>query len=266
MRRHSAALVPRNGPAGVSAGVMPMPRIHGRRGSPDAGNLPRLAALLCSAAIVMAGCASKPVEPAWRGDAADALEHYTAAYLAGNSALAASDFARARDAMSSTGRPDLVAHAELVRCAAATASAAGGTCAGFLPLAAEATAAQRNYAAYLAGQWQAVDSALLPVQHQSVVKAAPVAAAAAAAAASAPSPALAAISDPLSRLVAAGATLQAGRLTPGDIGLAIDTASGQGWRRPLLAWLGIAVQRAKALNDSAEVARLERRIALAGGQ
>ena len=40
----------------------------------------------------------------------------------------------------------------------------------------------------------------------------------------------------------------------------------QGWRRPLLAWLGIAVQRARAAGDSAEVARIERRIALAGGK
>jgi len=205
-----------------------------------------------SLALLLSACASKPVEPSWRSNAASALDNFTAAYLEGSSALAASDFTRARAAMSSTGRPDLVAHAELVRCAAMTASAAGGECAGFAPLAAEATPAQRSYAAYLAGRWNEVDADLLPPQHQAVVRAA--------------SPALAAIADPLSRLVAAGASLQAGRLAPADISLAIDTASQQGWRRPLLAWLGIAAQRARAAGNGDEVARIERRIALAGGK
>jgi len=205
-----------------------------------------------SLALLLSACASKPVEPAWRSNASSALDNFTAAYLEGSSTLATSDFTRARAAMSSTGRPDLVAHAELVRCAAMTASAAGGECAGFAPLAVEATAAERSYAAYLAGRWNEVDAALLPPQHQAVVRAA--------------SPALAAIADPLSRLVAAGASLQAGRLAPADISIAIDTASQQGWRRPLLAWLGIAAQRARAAGNSEEVARIERRIALAGGK
>ena len=207
---------------------------------------------VCLLSLLLSACASKEVEPAWRSNAASSLDNFTAAYLEGSSTLAASDFARARNALSSTGRADLVAHAELLRCAAMTASAAGGECAGFAPLATEATPAERSYAAYLAGRWQEVDAALLPAQHQAVVKSG--------------SPALAAIADPLSRLVAAGAVLQAGRLTPADIPLAIDTASSQGWRRPLLAWLGIAVQRARAAGDKAEVARLERRIALAGGK
>jgi len=46
--------------------------------------------------------------------------------------------------------------------------------------------------------------------------------------------------------------------------LAINTASAQGWRRPLLAWLQLQLQRAEAAGDSAEAARIRRRIALAG--
>ena len=74
---------------------------------------------------------------------------------------------------------------------------------------------------------------------------------------------LAGIADPLARLVAAGAMLQAGRIAPADIVTATETASSQGWRRPLLTWLGIAAQRARAAGDVAELARIERRIALA---
>ncbi|WP_426114429.1 hypothetical protein [Massilia sp. PWRC2] len=203
--------------------------------------------LLLAAALLLAACVSRQVEPAWRSDASGALDSFTKEYLAGNSAAAAADFARARSAMSSTGRAALVAHAELLRCAVKTASAEVGECDGFAPLAADATPAERAYAAYLAGHWQALPADLLPPQHQAIARG---------------SAGLAGMSDPLAQLVAAGALLQAGRLAPADIALAIDTASAQGWRRPLLTWLGVAAQRAQAAGDVAEVARIHRRIAL----
>jgi hypothetical protein len=120
-------------------------------------------------------------------------------------------------------------------------------CPGYAALAADATPAQQAYAAYLEGRWQGLDVALLPEQHRGVVTGGT----------------LAGVSDPLARLVAAGALLKAGRITPADIGNAVDTASNQGWRRPLLAWLGVQAQRAEAAGDSAAVQRIRRRIALA---
>jgi hypothetical protein len=200
------------------------------------------------AALLIAGCASKPVEPSWRSNAAGSLDSFTAEYLKGNSAIAATDFARARSEMASTGRADLVAHAELVRCAVYTASLVVGECKGFAELAADATPAERAYAAYLAGQWQGLDAALLPEQHQAIARG---------------TGGLAGVADPLARLVAAGAMLQAGRIAPPDIVIATDTASAQGWRRPLLMWLAAAEQRAIAVGDNAELARIRRRIALA---
>ncbi|MDB5754812.1 MAG: hypothetical protein JWR56_1240 [Massilia sp.] len=203
---------------------------------------------ICVAALLLSACASKPPEPSWRTNAADSLDSFTDAYLKGNSALAANDFARARSEMASTGRADLVAHAELVRCAVYTASLVVGECTGFTALAQDATPSERAYAAYLAGQWQSLDPALLPAQHQPIVRGGGT---------------LAAVPDPLSRLVAAGAMLQAGRIAPPDIAVAADTASAQGWRRPLLTWLGVAAQRARAAGNTGELARIERRIALA---
>ncbi|MDB5907404.1 MAG: hypothetical protein JWP34_1518 [Massilia sp.] len=203
---------------------------------------------ICVAALLLSACASKPPEPSWRTNAADSLDSFTDAYLKGNSALAANDFARARSEMASTGRADLVAHAELVRCAVYTASLVVGECTGFTALAQDATPSERAYAAYLAGQWQGLDPALLPAQHQPIVRGGGT---------------LAAVPDPLSRLVAAGAMLQAGRIAPPDIAVAADTASAQGWRRPLLTWLGVAAQRARAAGNTGELARIERRIALA---
>ena len=210
-------------------------------------------ALTLCVALALAGCASKPAPPAWKSNAADALKGYSDAYLKGNSAIAESEFARARSAMASTGRPDLVAHAELVRCATRAASLEYDDCPGFAPLAQDASAAERAYAAYLAGRWESLDAALLPEQHQAVVRA-PAGQAASV---------LAGIQDPLSRMVAAGVLMQAGRIAPVDIVVATETASGQGWRRPLLMWLGVAQKRAQAAGDTAEAARIGRRISLA---
>ena len=74
--------------------------------------------------------------------------------------------------------------------------------------------------------------------------------------------ALAAIEDPLSRLIAAGALLQGSRLSSFDVATATDTASSQGWRRPLLAWLGVQLKRAGDAQDAQSASRIQRRIDL----
>jgi hypothetical protein len=200
-------------------------------------------------AIILSGCASKPQPPAWQPDAKSSLDGYTAAWLEGDTQAADAEFARARRATASTGRFDLVAQAELVRCAARVAALVW-ECPGFTALANDATPAQRAYAAYLDGRWQGLDASLLPEQHRAVMA----------------SGKLDGVPDPLSRLVAAGALMKAGRITPAEIATAIDTASTQGWRRPLLAWLGVQEQRAQAAGDGAAVAQIRRRRALASGE
>lgn len=198
--------------------------------------------------LVLAACGSKPVQPDWKVNASSSLKAYANAYLKGDTSIAAAEFARARLEMASTGRPDLVAHAELYRCATRTASIEYDDCPGFAALARDATPAEHAYAAYLSGNWEGLDAALLPEQHRAVVQG---------------KTALAAIADPLSRLVAAGVLMRAQRIAPADIATATDTASEQGWRRPLLMWLGVSLKRAQAAGDSEAAARFQRRIDLA---
>ncbi|THC41939.1 hypothetical protein [Massilia sp. Mn16-1_5] len=200
-------------------------------------------------ALVLAGCASKPTPPSWQPNAKDALDGFTDDYLRGNTAAANAEFARARRETTSTGRADLVAQVELVRCATLAAALEFDDCPGFAALALDATAQQRAYAAYLAGRWEGLDVAALPEQHRAVVG----------------TGSLATITDPLSKLVAAGALLKAGRIQPGDVEAATETASAQGWRRPLLMWLGVQQKRAEAAGDAASVEQIKRRIALASG-
>jgi hypothetical protein len=76
------------------------------------------------------------------------------------------------------------------------------------------------------------------------------------------SPDLASIDDPLSRLIAAGVLLRRGVATPAVVAAAVETASQRGWRRPVLAWLGVQLQQAQAAGATDEAARIQRRIDL----
>ena len=181
------------------------------------------------------------------------MQSFSLAYLRGDARAAEQDFARARNEIASTGRADLLARAELVRCATRVASLEFDKCAGYAPFAADADKRERAYAAFLLGYGDQIDVALLPAQHRAV---------AALASGADASARLNAMQDPLARLVAAGSLLQAGRLPPDAYVVATDTASAQGWRRPLLAWLGLRLQRAQDAGDAATVRALQRRIAL----
>ena len=199
----------------------------------------------------LAACSNTPPAPDWQMNAKASAERATQAWLTGEQRVEAAEFARAQREVAATGRPDLAAQVELLRCAARVAALELAPCTGFDALSADATAAQQAYARYLAGRSTAVDAALLPEVHRPP-----------AAGSVAPEATLAAIADPLSRLVAAGVLFQRGQATPGVIAQAIDTASAQGWRRPLLAWLKVQQARAQGAGSSDEVGRIQRRIDL----
>ncbi|HEX7987434.1 MAG TPA: hypothetical protein VF616_28260 [Duganella sp.] len=204
-------------------------------------------------AVMLAACGNNPPVPDWQMNAQSAIERSTAAYMSGNARVEQAEYQRARDALGSTGKVDLIIRAELIRCAARVASLVFEDCPGFDKLAADASPADRAYVAYLYGRASAADAALLPAQHQPVATAASDTAAAAA---------TQAITDPLSKLVASGVLLRANKATPAVLGDAVETASAQGWRRPLLAWLGVQAMRAEQAGDAAEAQRIKRRIDL----
>ena len=190
------------------------------------------------AAALLGACAGTPV-PDWQLGARAALERANEAQLSGNARVATVEFERARAEVARTGRVDLMARVELARCAAQVASLQFESCTGFERLRADAAPAELAYAAHLQGQaLDAAQVALLPPAQQ--------AAAAPSAGAERDLALLQGVADPLSRLVAAGVWLRSGRASPAVMNLAVETASAQGWRRPLLAWLGVLKQRAEA--------------------
>ena len=208
-------------------------------------------------ALVVAGCAGGPPVPDWQRNAQASAERAVAAYLSGNDRAAAAEFDRARSEVARTGRVELAARVELMRCAAQAASLQFGRCEGFERLRIDAPPAERAYADYLGGGLDLAGVAWLPSAQQ--LLAAPARDPAADLAA------LRSVDEPLSRLLGAALWLQSSRATPEVLALAVDTASAQGWRRPLAAWLAVQQRRAEQAGDRDEAARLARRIDLVLG-
>jgi len=185
--------------------------------------------LLCAIAFV-AGCASGPPPQDWQLASLAALNAFKQSYLRGDTRGAQSEFERAKTELRGTGRADLVARAELLRCAVRAASLEFDGCPGFEALRADAGAEELAYADYLAGRAQREPP-----------------------------------EEGFARLVFSGVQFKSGRATPDDISIAVDVASAQGWRRPLLAWLGVQEKRAEAAGDRDALERIRRRIALVAG-
>lgn len=206
--------------------------------------------LLAGLCMALAACSSTPPAPDWQLNAHSAAQRAVQAYLSGSARVAAVEFARARQETARTGQPALLARVVLLECAARVASLEQDRCSAFEALEKDAAPAEKAYARYLAATLAPQDAALLAPAQRAVATAHTGSAA----------PVLAAIPDPLSRLVAAGVLLRTGAADPAVMRLATDTASSQGWRRPLLAWLQLQAQRAEQGGDADTAARLRRRM------
>lgn len=206
----------------------------------------------------LGACTVNPPPLDWQMNAQSAAERAVAAYLSGNNRVESLEFERMRRETARTGDATLMARAELLRCATRVASLVFEPCDRFEALRPDASLPERAYADYLGGRVTAQSIALLPPQHQ-----APASRLLPGRAVSDGDMAvLVGIADPLARLVAAGVWLQAGQGHPAVMVVAADTASVQGWSRPLLAWLQVQARHAELGGDTAEVQRLRRRMEL----
>lgn len=220
----------------------------------DFGNRGSGLAATCLIAILMlTACGGSLPPPDWQLNARGGIEAYDKHYLSGDTRLAEFNQAKARSAIAASGRLDILARAELARCAARTAALAFDECPAYRALESDAAPPERAYARFLAADWSGLDAKTLPPHYGALVGARDD---------SARLDALRAIKDPLPRLIGAGLLFRQTDLPPEGIALAIDTASERGWRRPLLAWLRVAERRAEAGGDGDALAALRRRIAL----
>lgn len=202
---------------------------------------------------MLSACGGSLPPPDWQLNARGGLEAYDKHYLAGDTRLAEFNQGKARSAIAASGRLDILARAELARCAARTAALAFDDCPAYRALETDAAPPERAYARFLAADWTGLDTRILPAHYGALIGARDDAARV---------EALRGVKDPMARLIGAALLFKQTALPPDGIALAIDTASERGWRRPLLAWLRVAEKRAEAGGDIDALAALRRRIAL----
>lgn len=208
--------------------------------------------IIVFAALVLAACSSGPRAPDWKLDARGSAERFTTDYLSA-SRSADMQWQRTRQALASTAQPERVARAELLRCALQAVSLDWQPrCEDFEALRDAATPADAAYADYLQGFWSEASRRLLPPEQRRVTEQGV--------------SALPGLEDPLTRLLGAAVLLRSGTVPPSEqealLALAVNTASEQGWRRPLLAWLGLQRDRLQAQGRNAEAARVTQRLQL----
>lgn len=205
---------------------------------------------------LLAACSTTP-PPIWQSEAFDALELFRQHYFAGEVRNAERELASARSAVAATGRLELAARTELIRCAYGVAALDFDACAGFESFRGDAEKEDLAFAGFLIGSLETSNIGKLPPAYRDL--------------ASATDDKrrireLQKIKDPVSRLIAAGVLFRRAQLAPEGFTAVIDTASMQGFRRPLLAWLKVELKRAEAAGDTAAIETIRRRIALAEGK
>ena len=215
----------------------------------------RLTFAALATVLALSACSSGPRAPDWQVQAQGAAERYTSAYLAGSRAADA-EWLRTRAAVAATAQPQRVARAELLRCALQVASLDWQpNCEGFEAFKQAALPADAAYADYLQGRWSAAAVAQLSSSQRRVAEQG--------------AKALSAMEEPLSRLLGAAVLLRSGSVAPTEqdalVALAVEVASAQGWRRPLLAWLGLQLQRAQDQGRAAQAELIRQRLALLAG-
>lgn len=214
-------------------------------------NLRNISAL--ALAFWLAACSTAPAPPDWQLRAHQAIDNSGRAWLEGDSKRADITFAEARSAIAATGQLHLDARLDLIRCAHHVA-ALDTQCQWNNR---DLQGADLHYARWIEGRWDAIDPQHLDARYRPLLAAQTPAQRTAA---------LQGIADPLSRLIAAGLLFKKAEANPEVVQIALDTASAEGWRRPLLAWLRVAQERARQASDAKAVADLQRRIEMLLGE
>lgn len=205
--------------------------------------------LLIFLVVALSACGGGPKTPDWKLDSVSQMERYKKAELKGQNTLAENHFKQALAAAGSSARVEDAARLHLVRCATRQASLGIEPCTGYLELARLAPAPDDEaYHRFISGQWDGMEVGRLPAQYRDF--------------AANRDPAknygiLQKIRDPLSRLVAISVAVMRGQADDATLGLAADTASEQGWRKPLLVYLKLLEKQAglKGAQDAQEKLR-----------
>lgn len=184
------------------------------------------------AVLLIGACGGGGQVPVWKEKAYSQLDEYKTSFLTGRELSTEPHFEKARGEIAAGNDLSLLSVAYLTKYALHTASLEPFDASEFAKLyRLEPRPADMAYCHFLKGNFSAVDARALPARYAGVMKAASSKDLTMAARE------IAAIDDPLSRLVACGVWV---RYLPADetiLHIGIDAASANGWRRPLWAYL-----------------------------
>ena len=205
--------------------------------------------------LLLAGCGAKPA-PVWIAAGHKQLETFKLDFLTGREpAITEIHFRRAVEEIKKGGDADLLGKAWLTRMALQVAVREELEEGEYLKTEnAEAVPANRNFYRFLKGDAAMVDVSLLPEPYRPFWMAFRSGDAAKAAVA------IAAIEDPLSRLIATGLAVRRGLEKEVILRTAVETASQNGWKRALLAWLERLKSSHEAAGDAAKASAIKSRI------
>jgi hypothetical protein len=207
--------------------------------------------------LLLAGCGAKPA-PVWIAAGHKQLETFKQDFLTGRaSAITEIHFRNAVEEIKKGGNVDLLGKTWLTRMALQVAVREELEEGEYLKTeAAEAVPANRNFYRFLKGDAAMVDVSLLPESYRPFWMAFRSGDAAKAAVA------ITAIDDPLSRLIASGLAVRHRLENDAILQIAIETASRNGWKRALLAWLERLKSSREAAGDAEKASAIRSRIEL----
>jgi hypothetical protein len=205
---------------------------------------------LMLAFLFLAGCGSKPA-PEWISASFNQIERYKMHYMRGPESLAEQSFQRALEEIKSSGDIEIMATAYLIKYAVQTAALEAFDDREYLKLEAiRPTRPYVHYYSFLKGSFTKVDVNELPGQYRHFLRAMQIGNQVDI------EREVHRIDDPLSRLVAAGLIVRDGQASEALLNGAVETASRQGWKKPLLAYLKkleLFYDSGKDLKKAAEV-------------
>lgn len=207
--------------------------------------------LKCLGVVALAclvACSSAPPSKDWSNNSFADQQSAIKYILLGENKKSQAAIAQLRKDLSVTARTDLAAKTELVLCATEQAALIMPPCENFEKLKSDAKPTELAYAQFLSGQWDSLAVQLLPQQYQAIVQHAQ------------PESQLASIESPLSRLIAGSVLLQKKQLSANGLELMVNTASNEGWRKPLLAWLSVQLKVFEQNQDKSAATLVKRRI------
>ncbi len=186
---------------------------------------------LLSFLLLLTGCGPKPIP--WLMEAHQRLEDFKVDFLTGRAPVVTEmHFRKAVEEIKKSGDLDLLGKAWLTRMALQAAVLEESEKGEYGKIdAASPSPANRNFYLFLTGKLGKVDDALLPRQYRPFLKALQ----------NEDTVVIVRrireIGDPLSRLIAAGLVVRSGPENESLLQDAVETASQNGWKRALIAWL-----------------------------